>query len=56
MSITKDENYKIRHLLAAIEACEGVNIPYRLAMSISKDYLSLKNMIDTEIISDADGE
>jgi hypothetical protein len=55
MSITKDENRKIRHLMAAIESCEGVNIPYNLALNISSVYSGLKHMIETETISDANG-
>lgn len=48
MSITKDENLKIRHLMAVIEAMEGTNIPFPTAKKMSEIYLELKEFIESE--------
>lgn len=52
MSITMDENLKIRHLMAVIEAMEGTSIPFPTARKISEVYLELKILIDTEEVVD----
>ena len=48
MSITKDENLKIRHLMAVIEAMEGTKIPFPTARKISEVYKELKDFIGRE--------
>ena len=48
MSITKEENQKIRHLMAVIEAMEGTQIPYPTAKKISEVYLELEEFINNE--------
>lgn len=50
MSITKEENLKIRHLMAAIEAMEGVNIPGLTADKLSDVYAELKAFIGRETV------
>jgi hypothetical protein len=52
MSITKDENLKIRHLMAVIEAMEGTSIPFPTARKISEVYLELKEVINVESVVD----
>ncbi|MFA5247930.1 MAG: hypothetical protein WCX79_00655 [Candidatus Paceibacterota bacterium] len=48
MSITKDENLKIRHLMATIEAMEGTNIPFPTARKIFEVYKELKEIVGNE--------
>ena len=50
MSITQDENQKIRHLMAVIEAMEVTQIPYPTARKISYVYKELKEFIGRETI------
>ncbi len=52
MSITMDENLKIRHLMAIIEAMEGTSIPFPTAKKISEVYLELKEFIEREDVVD----
>ena len=52
MSIAKDENLKIRHLMAVIEAMEGTQIPFPTAKKISEVYSELKKFIDSEDVVD----
>jgi len=52
MSITKDENLKIRHLMAVIEVMEGTSIPFPTAKKISEVYSELKEFIERkEVVS-----
>ena len=51
MSITQDENQKIRHLVAVIEAMEGTQIPYPTARKISDVYKELKDFVGREEVS-----
>lgn len=46
--ITKDENAKIRHLLAAIESMNGVLIPFPTRRKISDVYAELKAFLNQE--------
>jgi len=48
MSITMDENLKIRHLMATIEAMDGVPIPFPTARKISEVYKELKEIVGRE--------
>ena len=48
--ITMDENLKIRHLMAAIEAMEGVNMPYSLNIKISGIHKQLKDLLGRETV------
>jgi hypothetical protein len=48
MSITHDENLKIRHLMATIEAMEGTHIPFPTAKKISEVYKELKEFVGNE--------
>jgi hypothetical protein len=50
MSITKEENLKIRHLMAVIEAMEGVNMPYSLNIKISGVHKELKALLGRETV------
>ena len=52
MSITKEENLKIRHLMAVIEAMEGTPIPFPTARKISEVYRELKEFLKTEEVVD----
>jgi len=52
MSITKDENLKIRHLMAVIEAMEGVEIPYPTAKKMGEVYCELKEFVGRECVVD----
>jgi hypothetical protein len=52
MSITKDENLKIRHLMAVIEAMEGTCIPFPTARKISEVYKELKEIVGRESVVD----
>ena len=48
MSITKEENLKIRRLMAAIEAMDGVNMPYSLNIKIAGVHKELVDLIGRE--------
>jgi hypothetical protein len=48
MSITHDENLKIRHLMATIETMEGTRIPFPIAKKISEVYKELKEVVGNE--------
>jgi len=48
MSITMDENLKINHLIAILEAMEGINIPFSTAKKMSEVYSELKEFIERE--------
>jgi len=50
MSITMDENLKIRHLMAAIESMEGAKIPYTTGMKLSEVYEELKALLGRETV------
>jgi hypothetical protein len=50
MSITTDENLKIRHLMAAIESMEGVNIPASTEIRIVNVYQELKALLGRETV------
>ena len=52
MSITKDENLKIRHLMSVIEAMEGTQIPMPTAKKIGEVYHELKGFVDRESVVD----
>jgi hypothetical protein len=52
MSITKEENLKIRHLIAVIEAMEGTNIPFPTARKMSEIYYELKEFVEREVVVD----
>jgi hypothetical protein len=52
MSITRDENLKIRLLMATIEAMEGTKIPFPTARKISEVYKELKMFIKNEVVED----
>ena len=52
MSITKEENLKIRHLIAVIESMEGTNIPFSTAKKISEVYKELKEFVEREVVVD----
>lgn len=45
LMITQDENQKIHHLMAVIEAMEGTQIPYPTARKISDVYKELKEFV-----------
>jgi len=48
MSITMNENLKIRHLMAVIEAMEGTRIPFPTANKIFVIYSELKDFLESE--------
>lgn len=50
MSITKEENLKIRHLMAAIESMEGVSMPYSLNIKISGVHKELADILGRETV------
>jgi hypothetical protein len=50
MSITKEENLKIRHLMAAIEAMEGVKIPFTTGRKLFDVYEELKALLERETV------
>ena len=50
MSITKEENLKIRHLMAAIEAMEGVSIPFSTGRKVFNVYEELKGFVGRETV------
>ena len=52
MSITKVDNFKINHLIAILEAMEGIEIPYSTAKKMSKVYLELKEFVEREVVVD----
>lgn len=52
MSITKDENLKIRHLMAVIEAMDGVLIPFPTGRKMFDVYNELKEFLEREDVVD----
>lgn len=52
MPITKEENSKIRHLMAVVEAMEGTSIPFPTARKISEVYRELKEFLNVEEVVD----
>lgn len=48
MSITMGENLKIRHLMATIEAMDGIMIPFPTARKMSEVYKELKEIVEKE--------
>jgi hypothetical protein len=50
MSITMDENLKIRHLMAAIEAMDGVSIPCSTGDKMADVYEDLKDLLGRETV------
>lgn len=52
MSITKDENLKIRHLMAVIEAMDGVSIPFSTGRKMYDVYVELKGFVGREQVVD----
>lgn len=50
MSITMDENLKIRHLMAVIEAMDGVLIPFPTGRKLGDVYSELKEFLERESV------
>jgi hypothetical protein len=50
MSITKEENLKIRHLMAVIEAMDGVKIPFATGRKLFDVYEELKGFVGRETV------
>jgi hypothetical protein len=48
MSITKEENLKIRYLMAVIEAMDGVSIPFSTGRKMFDVYSELKEFLERE--------
>ena len=52
MSITMDENLKIRHLLAAIESMDGVLIPFSTGRKMFDVHEEMKAFLGREAVVD----
>lgn len=52
MSITKEENQKIRHLMDVIEAMDGVLIPFPTGRKMFEVYSELKGFLESEEVVD----